>query len=209
MSASYYLTNAMFLHITVENNPSASKPKAFRDRLKITTMDESSMEVSESFIISVSLPVAEPLQSPPWKQVTAINKPDEGNMKKAVTTSSRTMSKKASKKQEKKKSAATPKFKKPTSHDLPENTKKQTKVSDFFNSVAWHVISSSEELPDIPPPNSDSVRNRVGYDSFLNADGPLLSSSPIRESVDDNVEPSIILLSSNNNVIYISDSSDC
>ena len=80
-----------------------------------------------------------------------------------------------------------------------------TKVSDYFNSVAWHVISSSDKLPDIPPPGSVPVRNRVSYDSFLNEDGPLLSSSPIREFVDNSVEPSIILLSSNDNIIYISD----
>ena len=166
------------------------------------------MDVSESFI-SVPLPIAEPPDSPLPKQVTDINKPDEGHKKKPVTTSSWKTSKKAFKKQEKKKSDATPKFKKPTSRDLPKNMKKQTKVSDYFNLVAWHVICSSDKLPDIPPPDSVPVRNRVGYDSFLNEDGPLLSSSPIREFVDNNVEPSIILLSSNDNIIYISDSSDC
>ena len=59
------------------------------------------MEVSESFI-SVPLPIAEPPDSPPPKQVTDINKPDEGHKKKPVTTSSWKMSKKASKKKEKK-----------------------------------------------------------------------------------------------------------
>ena len=70
-------------------------------------------------------------------------------------------------------------------------------------------MSSSDKLPDIPPPDSVPVRNRVGYDSFLNEDGPLLSSSPIREFVGNNVGPSIILLSSNDSIIYISDTSDC
>ena len=116
------------------------------------------MEVSESFI-SVPLLIAEPPDSPPLKQVTAIIKPDEGCKKKTDTTSSQTMSKKASKKQDKRRSAATPKFRKPISRDLPKNTKKQTKVSDYFNSVTWHVISSSDTLPDIPPPNSPPVRN--------------------------------------------------
>ena len=171
-------------------------------------MDDTAKDVSESFI-SVTLPIAEPPDTPPPKQVTDINKCDEGHKKKPVPTASWKMSKKASKKQEKKKSDATPKFKKPTSHDLPENTKKQTKVSDYFNSVAWHAMSSSDKLPDIPPPDSVPVRNRVGYDSFLNKDRPLLSSSPIREFIDNNVGPSIILLSSNDSIIYISDSSDC
>ena len=171
-------------------------------------MDDTAKDVSESFI-SITLPIAEPPDTPPPKQVTDINKHDEGQKKKPVPTSSWKMSKKASKKQEKKKSDATPKFKKPTSRDLPKNTKKQTKVSDYFNLVAWHVISSSDKLPDIPPPDSVPVRNRVGYDSFLNEDGPLLSSSPIREFVGNNVGPSIILLSSNDSIIYISDTSDC
>ena len=192
----------------MDNNPTASKPKPFLDWLIISTMDDTARDVSESFI-SVTLPLAESPDTPPLKQVTDINKPDEGHKKKPVPTSSRKTSKKASKKQEKKKSEATPKLKKPTSRDLPEKLKKQTKVSDYFNSDAWHAMSSSDKLPDIPPPDSVPVRNRVGYDSFLNEDGPLLSSSPIREFVDNNVEPSIILLSSNDSIIYISDSSDC
>ena len=134
----------------MDYNPRASKPKLFHDWLIITTMDDTAMEVSESFI-SVPLLIAEPPDSPPLKQVTDIKKPDEGHKKKPVTTSSWKTSKKASKRQEKKKSDATPKFKKPTSRDLPNNMKKQTKVSDNFNSVAWHVISSSNKLPDIPP----------------------------------------------------------
>ena len=120
-------------------NPTASKPKPFRDWLIITTMDDTAMDVSESFI-SVPLPIAEPPDSPLPKQVTDINKPEEGHKKKPVTTSSWKTSKKASKKQEKKKSDATPKFKKPTSRDLPKNTKKQTKVSDYFNGMSSPVV---------------------------------------------------------------------
>ena len=98
------------------------------------------MDVSESFI-TVPLPMAEPPDSPPPKQVTDINRPDQGHKKKPVTTSSRKTSKKASKKQEKKKSDATLKFKKPTSRDLPEKTKKTNKSKQLlqFGCMACHV----------------------------------------------------------------------
>ena len=93
--------------------------------------------------------------------------------------------------------------KKPVTTSSRKMSKKASKKQEKKKSDA------TPKLPDIPPPDSVPVRNRVGYDGFLNEDGPLLSSSPIREFVDNNVEPSIILLSSNDNIIYISDSSEC
>ena len=187
---------------------SMGKPKPFRDHLVISTMEEGLAEKSES-VISVPLPFAEPPESPPPKPVPIAHKSAKASKKsddEAVTTS-RTTSKRASKAQQKKLLSDKPKFKKPQSKDIPDN-KKQTKVSDYFQSVQWQILANSDYLPDLPPVDPVSNRNRIDDARFWNNDGPLLSSSPLRQSVEITEEHSIILLSSNDDVVYISESSD-
>ena len=187
---------------------SMGKPKPFCDCLVISTMEEGLAEKSES-VISVPLPFAEPPESPPPKPVPIAHKSAKASKKsddEAVTTS-RTTSKRASKAQQKKLLSDKPKFKKPQSKDIPNN-KKQTKVSDYFQSVQWQILANSDYLPDLPPVDPVSNRNRIDDARFWNNDGPLLSSSPLRQSVEITEEHSIILLSSNDDVVYISESSD-
>ena len=187
---------------------SMGKPEPLRDRLVISTMEEGLAEKSES-VISVPLPFAEPPESPPPKPVPITHKSAKDSKKsddEAVTTS-RTTSKRASKAQQKKLLSDKLKFKKPQSKDIPDN-KKQTKVSDYFQSVQWQILANSDYLPDLPPVDPVSNRNRIDDARFWNNDGPLLSSSPLRQSVEITEEHSIILLSSNDDVVYISESSD-
>ena len=198
----------MFYLITVKNNMSMGKPKPFRDRLVISTMEDALAEKSKS-VISVPLPFAEQPESPPPKPVPITHKSAKARKKtddEAVTTS-RTTSKRASKAQQKKLLSDKPKFKKPQSKDIPDN-KKQTKVSDYFQSVQWQFLVNSNYLPDLPPVDPVSNRNRIDDTRFWNNDGPVLSSSPLRQSVERIEEYSIILLSSNDDVVYISESSD-
>ena len=186
---------------------SMGKPKPFRDGLMISTMEEGLAEKSES-VISVSLPFAEPPESPPLKPVPIGHKSAKASKKsddEAVTTS-QTTSKRASKAQQKLLSDKL-KLKKPQSKDIPDN-KKQTKVSDYFQSVQWQILANSDYLPDLPPVDPVSNRNRIDDARFWNNDGPLLSSSPPRQSVEITEEHLIILLSSNDDVVYISESSD-
>ena len=187
---------------------SMDKPKPFCDRLVITIMEEGLAEKSES-VISVPLPFAEPPESPPPKPVPITHKSAKASKKsddEAVTTS-QTTSKRASKAQQKKLLSDKQKFKKPQSKDIPNN-KKQTKVSDYFQSVQWQILVNSDYLPDLPPVDPVSNRNRIDDVRFWNNDGPLLSSSPLRQSVEITEEHSIILLSSNDDFVYISESSD-
>ena len=187
---------------------SMGKPKPFCDHLMISTMEEGLAEKSES-VIPVPLPFAEPPESPPLKPVPMGHKSAKASKKsddEAVTTS-RTTSKRASKAQQKKLLSDKPKFKKPQSKDIPDN-KKQTKVSNYFQSVQWQILANSDYLPDLPPVDPVSNRNRIDDARFWNNDGPLLSSSPLRQSVEITEEHSIILLSSNDDVVYISESSD-
>ena len=187
---------------------SMGKPKPFRDRLVISTMEEGLAEKSKS-VISVPLPFADPPESPPPKPVPIAHKSAKASKKsddEAVTTS-QTTSKRASKAQQKKLLSDKPKFKKPQSKDIPDN-KKQTKVSDYFQSVQWQILANSDYLPDLPPVDPVSNRNRIDDARFWNNDGSLLSSSPLRQSVEITEEHSIILLSSNDDVVYISESSD-
>ena len=99
------------------------------------------------------------------------------------------------------------KFKKPQSKDIPDN-KKQTKVNDYFQLVQWQFLANSDYLPDLPPVDPVSNRNRIDDDRFWNNDRPFLSSSSLRQSVERIEEHLIILLSSNDDVVYISESSD-
>ena len=187
---------------------SMGKPKPFHDYLMISTMEEGLAEKSES-VISVPLPFAEPSESPLPKPVPITHKSAKASKKsddEAVTTS-QTTSKMASKAQQKKLLSDKPKFKKPQSKDIPDN-KKQTKVSDYFQSVQWQILANSDYLPDLPPVDPVSNRNRINDARFWNNDGPLLSSSPLRQSVEITEEHSIILLSSNDDVVYISEFSD-
>ena len=160
-------------------------------------------EVSET-TMDVNLPVAEYPQSPEPQLVT------EAGIPPKTSTGSKKSSSKDAKVPNKNKCQSFPKFKKFHSKDLPKNCKRQTKVSDYFGSLSWRFESNSPYLPDIPPPvvvnSTGTSRNNVHEQSFWNGTGPLLSSSPLphRDSTH-----SIIFLSSNDNVICISDSSDC
>ena len=160
-------------------------------------------------MISVHLPFAEPPESPPPKPVPITHKSAKASKKSddETVTTSQTTSKRTSKAQQKKLLSDKPKFKKPQSKDIPDN-KKQTKVSDYFQSVQWQFLANSDYLPDLPPVDPVSNRNRIDDARFWNNDGPLLSSSPLRQSVERTEEHSIILLSSNDDVVYISESSD-
>ena len=178
-----------------------AKAKPFWDRLVIAAIKDPMPEVSET-TMNVNLPVAEYPQSPEAQLVTeAVNPP------KTSTGSKKSSSKDA--KVPKNKCQSFPKFKKFHSKDLLENCKRQTKVSDYFGSLSWRFESNSPYLPDISPPadfNSNGTsRNNVHEQSFWNDAGPLLSSSPLPHR---DFTHSIIFLSSNDNVICISDSSD-
>ena len=177
------------------------RPKPFCDRLVISTMEES--------VISVHLPFAKPPESPLPKPVPITHKSAKASKKSddETVTTSQTTSKRASKAQQKKLLSDKLKFKKPQSKDIPDN-KKQTKVSDYFQSVQWQFLANSDYLPDLPPVDPVNNRNRIDDARFWNNDGPLLSSSPLRQSVERTEEHSIILLSSNDDVVYISESSD-
>ena len=178
-----------------------AKAKPFRDRLVIAAIEAPMPEVSET-TMDVNLPVAQYPQSPEAQLVSETVKPP-----KTSTGSKKSSAKDA--KVHKNKCQTFPKFKKFHSKDLPENCKRQTKVSDYFGSLSWRFESNSPYLPDIPPPvdvNSNGTSNNdVHEPSFWNDAGPLLSSSPLphRDSTH-----SIIFVSSNDNVICISDSSD-
>ena len=183
-----------------------SKAKPFRERLIIPAVEEPNPEVSK-MMMDVTLPVAELPQSP--VPVLVPEKPIEpANVKKKTSTSSRKTSAKPSK-VPKIKSQSFPKFKKFPLRDLPYNSKRQTKVSGYFQSLSWRLVANSKYLPDIPPtaPAKEiATGSNVHEESFWNDVGPLLSSSPLPDRAS---EHSIICLSSNDNVICISDSSDC
>ena len=187
---------------------SMAKPKPFHDRLVISTMEEALAEKSES-VISVQLPLAEPPASPPPKPLPIPHKSAKHKKRSddQVVTTSRTTSKRSSKAQQKKLLSDKPKFKKPQSKDIPDN-KKQTKVSDYFQSIQWQLLANSDHLPDLPHVDPVSISNRIDDARLWNNDGPLMSSSPLRQSIDRIEEHSIILLSSNDDVVYISESSD-
>ena len=183
-----------------------SKAKPFRDRLIIPAVEDPQPEVSK-MMMDVSLPVAELPQSPIPKLVPA-NPNESADVKKKTSTSARKTSAKPSK-VPKIKSQSFPKFKKFPSQDLPDNSKRQTKVSDYFQSLSWRPVANSQYLPDIPPtvPAKEiATGSNVHEESFWNDVGPLLSSSPLP---DRDFKHSIVCLSSNDNVICISDSSDC
>ena len=155
---------------------SMGKPKPFSDRLVISTMEEGLAE-SKS-VICVHLPFAEPPKSPPLKLVPIAHKSAKASKKsddEAVTTS-QTTSKRAAKAQQKKLLSDKLKFKKPQSKDIPDN-KKQIKVSDYFQSFQWQFLANSDYLPDLPPVDPVSNRNRIDDARFWIIDGPLLSSS--------------------------------
>ena len=177
-----------------------SKAKAFRDRLIIPAVEDPQPEVSK-MMMDVSLPVAELPQSP-IPELVPENPNESADVKKKTSTSAKPS------KVPKIKSQSFPKFKKFPSRDLPDNSKRQTKVSDYFQSLLWRLIANSQYLPDIPPtlPAKEiATGSNVHEESFWNDVGPLLSSSPLP---DRDSEHSIICLSSNDNVTCISDSSD-
>ena len=183
-----------------------SKAKPFRDRLIIPAVEDPQPEVTK-MTMDVSLPVAEFPQSPIPKLVPE-NPNESADVKKKTSTYARKTSTKPSK-VTKIKSQSFPKFKKFPSRDLPDNSKRQTKVSDYFQSLSWRLVANSQYLPDIPPTvpaNEIATGSNVHGESFWNDVGPLLSSSPLP---DRDSKHSIICLSSNDNVICISDSSDC
>ena len=178
-----------------------AKAKPFRDKLIIVAIEELKPEITKT-TMAMKLPAAEYPQSPEAQPVSEIMNPRKTSKgsKKSSTKDTKV---------HQNKSQSFPKFKKFHSKDLPKNCKRQTKVSDYFGSLSWKFESNNPHLPDIPPPvdvNSNGTSSNKAHEhSFWNDAGPLLFSSPLphRDSTH-----SIIFLSSNDNVICISDSSD-